>query len=382
MSQGQRAKSASDFPPSIANWIAFENKRPRIVAQEFPLLTDARITGQEQIGPYLFINTVAFTPHRVVPGIVLRYPIHLEWQPVDFTKTSAELYHGGSPSEELAALGSLLMGIRLRAGRCTRQFELLGDPLGTPTEIGDQVAPYFYPPVEYRLPWAVEGTHPLSDLQRLKLLPTISKPAAQAIVRAARLYQDALWLAESAPELTWLLLVSALETAAEQWDDEVVDDELRLQRWDPELHNCLRELPDKTQLPRISSKLRQTTGATRKFLGFAMKFIPEAPRLRPPEEWAQIPWNEASLKDALKIIYDYRSQALHNGRPFPAPMCDAPSRIDHNWEAPAERMTAKATHQRGGTWKQDDVPMYLHVFEHFARNTLLKWWDSCAQPAG
>jgi len=34
-----------------------------------------------------------------------------------------------------------------------------------------------------------------------------------ALTRAARLYQDALWMIESEPSLAWLLLVSAIETA-------------------------------------------------------------------------------------------------------------------------------------------------------------------------
>ena len=48
-------------------------------------------------------------------------------------------------------------------------------------------------------------------------LPSLGAEQAIALVRSARLYQDALWLAESEPNLSWLLLVSAIETAANLW---------------------------------------------------------------------------------------------------------------------------------------------------------------------
>jgi hypothetical protein len=37
--------------------------------------------------------------------------------------------------------------------------------------------------------------------------------------RAARLYQDALWIVESEPNLAWIMLVSTVETAAKEWSD-------------------------------------------------------------------------------------------------------------------------------------------------------------------
>jgi hypothetical protein len=109
-------KEPAPWPPSIANWLAFENNQPWIATDEFPLFTDAWITGETETGPYVFMNTVASRTKTARPGIVLRYPIYKVPDYPDFRETNAELYHGGSPQQELAALASLAMGIRLRAG--------------------------------------------------------------------------------------------------------------------------------------------------------------------------------------------------------------------------------------------------------------------------
>lgn len=366
---------SADWQPSIANWLAFKNKEPWLATDEFPLFTDAWITGQIEVGPYLFINTVAFKSNTARPGIVLRYAMHKAWEYPIFETTNSKLYHGGSPQQELAALASLAMGIRLRAGRSVRRFEPNGDPLGTPTESGDRTTPYFHLPDSHNLP-AAEGQHPLAALKVLDCLPKLSQPESCAIVRAARLYQDALWLAESEPELTWLLLVSALETAANSWQKKKGDKIARLRDSKPELYEYLNSLNDGSILATVAKQIADSLGITRKFVDFVLKFLPEPPELRPPE-WAQFKWEPIQLEEALKTIYVYRSKALHEGRPFPRPMCKAPFR-DSSWQAPAERMIGQGTSERGAVWLKEDIPMNLHLFEYIARKVLLKWWEACA----
>jgi len=369
-------ETLADWPPSIANWVAFENKEPWLATDEFPFFTDAWITGETEAGPYLFMNTVAFKPGTARPAIVLRYAMHKEFEYPDFQKTNAKLYHGGSPQQELAALASLAMGIRLRAGRSTRRFEPKSDPLGRPTELGDRTIPYLHSPDSHNLPSAAEGQHPLAALDVLNCLPKMSRTEASTIVRAARLYQDALWLAESEPELTWLLLVSALETAANEWQKKKGDKIARLQDSKPELYKYLVSLKDDSILSRVAEYIADSLGITRKFVSFVLRFLPDPPEQRPPE-WAQFKWEPDQLEKALKTIYGYRSEALHDGRPFPRPMCKAP-RLDSSWQAPAEKMIAEATSERGGVWLKDDIPMNLHLFEYIARNVLLKWWKESA----
>jgi hypothetical protein len=365
----------AEWPPSIANWLAFQINEPWLATDEFPLFTDAWITGEFEAGPYLFINTVALKSSTARPGIVLRYAMHKAWEYPNFEKTKAGLYHGGSPQQELAALASLVLGIRLRAGHSTRRFEPNSDPLGRPTELGNRPAPYFQLPDSRNLPSAADGQHPLAALQVFDSLLRLSQREACAIVRAARLYQDALWLAESEPELTWILLVSALETAANEWEKNKRDEIARLRDAKPELWDYLDSLKDSSILSKVAEYIADSLGITRQFVTFVLRFLPEPPGLRPPE-WAQFKWEPNQLKKALTTIYSYRSKALHDGRPFPPPMCNAP-RLDSSWQAPAEKMVGQATSERGGVWLQKDIPMNLHLFEYIARNVLLNWWQEC-----
>jgi len=136
-------------------------------------------------------------------------------------KTDFGSYHGGSLIDEVAALVALTLGIRVKAGPIIRTFDANDkDPRGTP------VAYYgFDPPAFQRsrvpplLPQSI-GPHCL-DFEGLRWVadsPQQNPKDEIALIRAARLYQDALWIADAEPAMAWLLLVSAIETAADRWD--------------------------------------------------------------------------------------------------------------------------------------------------------------------
>ena len=358
--------------PTIANWLAQRDGARLLGRAEFPLFTDAWLTGEISLGPYEFLNTVAGSNSKVVKlGIVLRYSMYKDREYPDLNKSDTALYHGGEPPEELAAFASMVLGIRLRAGRSIRRFEVGGDPLGHPEEIGDQSEPNFVSPRIYNLPSA-KGQHSLDELNLLTSLLTLPSSAVIALARAARLYQDALWLAESEPELTWLLLVSAVEAIANEWNKEHGDDVLRLEISKPELHKFLSDYPDKSLLNRVAHEFSDSLGITRKFVDFCMTFVGGPPSKR-PAEWAQFNWADEELRRALKLVYNYRSKALHKGIPFPAPMCSPPYK-EPTWDAPAERIFGLAIHQKGSTWLEKDLPMSLHLFEYLARSAILAWW--------
>lgn len=365
--------------PVVANWIAFNQMAGWLAASEFPLFSDAHVTGEMTLGPYSFINTVAAGNLKPIrPAIILRYAMHREWDYPDFRKTDASLYHGGTPPEELAALASMLMGIRLRAGRSVRRFEAHGDPLGRPEEIGDQTEPMFSVPRAHTIPWVAKGQHSMDTLALLASLPHLAASKVNALVRAARLYQDGLWLCESEPEFTWLLFVSAIESVANEWKRDSGSCIERLEVSKPELFAILSAHTDKSLLPLVAETFAESMGATRKFIDFCMEFSLGPPPLRPPE-WAQFPWEETNLRKALRLVYRYRSNALHDGRPFPAPMCEPPY-SEASWPAPAERMLGIGSHQRGSTWLDKDIPFNLHCFEHIARSTILAWWRAQIPP--
>jgi hypothetical protein len=148
---------------------------------------------------------------------------------------------------------------------------------------------------------------------------------ATALVRAALLYQEAVWIIENTPELSWIMLTSAIEAVADQWKTATASpiDIIRASSLGQDLESILREYGgDKGDelVQSIARKISRYIGATRKFVDFIIEFLPSEPPIRPPQN-AQHPWNAAAMKETMSKLYDYRSRALHGGHPFPAPMC-------------------------------------------------------------
>jgi hypothetical protein len=362
-------------PAIYLNWLAASNE-PLIFTLEYPLYSDAHITGETEHGPYRFLHTVPTpVPGIVQPTMVLRSDWHWSHPSPDFQETDDERYHGGSPAEEIAALASLAMGVRFRAGDSTRQFVPGGDPKGSPRAWSMRSTPVLNISKSLHrwvLPRVAEGQHPVELLKPLNILPSISPSSAISLVRSARLYQDSLWLAESEPELSWILMVSALETGALCWRPQKEEPLLKLESAKPELFEYLSSLDNPTVANRVAEAFKDSFGVTRKFLDFVLTFRPPEPVERP--KWGTIDWSNHSLKRILKKVYDYRSKALHAGKPFPAPMCEPPYR-DASWPAPSERPMGHSS-MGGGTWREEDIPLFLHTFEYITRETLLKWWNS------
>lgn len=78
------------------------------------------------IGPYRVINTSRYAtssvPNRHRPALILGVRSHYD-RPVegpDWSATDTSAYHGGMLEDEVAALLSLLLGIRLKARGATR----------------------------------------------------------------------------------------------------------------------------------------------------------------------------------------------------------------------------------------------------------------------
>jgi hypothetical protein len=215
------------------------------------------------------------------------------------------------------------------------------------------------------------GEHSLELLSPLRLLPDLPARIATGLVRSARLYQAALWISEVDANQCWISLTSAVEAAANAWDERENTPLETLQGWNPGLVNLMLKSGGEDLATKAAKKLKKISGATWKFLAFLKQFRPDTPSKRPPEFW-QLNWELSSFEAAMKKVYKYRSDALHGGTPFPAPMC-WPS--DDYGGAPAE------VPMGGGIgmhiWAKEDLPVRLHLFEYIVRHTLLNWWKSC-----
>ena len=366
---------------SQLNWNNWSQAQDPFVA-EYPLYSDAHITGEfrEGLGPYSFLN--AF-PDRAIPGtinvpIILRVEIHLpEWNPEDISGTDESLYYGGAWVDEIAALTSVALGVRIHAGTESRRFgPPFDDPYGQPLEMKNE--PVFRAQPERLILPLVVGKHSMDQLEILESIPQIDPGRYVKLIRACRSYQNALWIAESEPNLAWLLFVSALETAANDvYKNEAGSSEQLLKDLKPDLANRLIAAGGDELIREVAEDFADMFRATKKFIDFAVRFSPDPPATdqRPSAESLQINWTESGLKKIFDKVYKYRSRSLHVGIPFPDPML-RPSPTDSE-SPPPEVPLGRASSSMGGTWDHNrKVPINLHCFHYITRKALLKWWKT------
>ena len=329
----------------------------------------------------VLLNPVGFVAGQIGPAIVLRLGVHSHFgTALDFSlKGNLSRFTGATPWDEIACLLSLQHGARLVAGNVVRDFDGR-DSLGTP--YADTGPPRIYlssPSVRPMLPW-VAGWKEL----RAGLLPSIGNlrpDDALALVRSARSYRDALWVADADPQLAWLLFVSALEVIAVRVAAPSDDDaEARLRAADPEIAAALDEISTDAAA-RMAPLLAPLVKSTARFLRLFEAFPPVPPDRRPPEGFQFRPWDTAMVK-ALKAVYGWRSQALHMGIPFPPPMCHPPYFHQSDWQAPCETIPGLAAHVQLGSWTRDQMPFGLHLFERITRTTIIRWWESVSASTG
>ena len=109
----------------------------------------------------------------------------------------------------------------------------------------------------------------------LGTLPNLSVENAIVLVRAARMYQEAIWIANSTPELSWIMLVSAIETIANQWQNRIFHHLVeKLRMWRPELENILRHYGGDNAdelVQKVAKEIAPYIGATGTFRDFIIE---------------------------------------------------------------------------------------------------------------
>lgn len=372
-------------PLSQLNWLNWLNVSDSHGAPvvEYPFYSDAHITGEfrEGLGPYSFLNTVPFSdgPGIVNAAIILRAAIHLpDYHPPDKWKTDESLYHGGLWEDELAALTSVALGIRIYAGGISREFEPGQDPYGQPREWQHKPKPVVRARSNQLILPSVVGTHSMDELKILESIPQIDPERYVNLIRACRSYQNALWIVESEPNLAWLMFVSALETAANDFYETDASPDTRLRDLKPDMAKLLKKYGGDELVYQAAELVAHLFGATKKFINFTMRFMPDVPDQRPDQKWLQVKWSKTGLKKVLNKVYSYRSRSLHDGIPFPDPMLQFPYPIDKE-SSPPEVPLGSASYR--GTWLEKDIPINLHCFHYITRGVLLNWWrDTLTQP--
>jgi hypothetical protein len=365
-------------PASYLHWHELGEPTPDEIIVEYPLYSDAHILGGSvPLGPFTVLNALSFNQdNESAPAMYLRVRFtEFERGRPDMNTTSDEHYHGGSMLDEVAALLSLECAMRVFALHSeTRRFTPGGDPLGDIQQMwfGRRPPTVRRADARYMVPLAAGEHNIVTGTRLLSRYPELEARDAVALVKAARLFQEALWLVEGGPALAWLLLASAIETAAAHRKREASPVEaLRLAK--PELADRLLEKGGEDLLQEVAEMFANQTKATAKFVEFLSTFQPPLREPRPPE------WSQVTLSKKLyATIYKYRSKALHSGKPFPAPMSEAPRLFtdppfkDTVTEKPGGIASAYGT----ATWQAKDTPILLNTFVHLVRGALLKWWES------
>jgi hypothetical protein len=363
--------------PILRNWIAYKQEVPCQGHYEYELLSDVAITGDSgdtDFGPYKFMTAFKRGKEIEASSIVRIDNRLLNNQTPCLDKTNVEYYHGGGLVDEIAAFVSLMLGIRVKAGRMIREFRSSDDRFGHPVGWDKiQTIPEIKPLYgHYKLPAVIHEPN-IVLFEPFKSLPQLSEDNVIFLIKAARLYQNALWIAETDPSLAWIMFVSALETAAEQWRKNQEPPSTRLMAAKPGLYDYLISLNIPDIVDKVATHITDSLGVAQKFSDFVVNFFPNPPESRPPLAF-QCSWDKVEIQKMMKIIYNYRSEALHDGTPFPWPMCEAPIRLPE-FLAPAEKPPGLGAFARNGTWLIKDTPMLLNTFEYITRKCLLAWWS-------
>jgi hypothetical protein len=291
MSEPEPKKRPLIGTASYDNWRAFDAGEPLLPESEHLIYTDARLTGElaTGLGPYALLNLTPTpeTPRRARPAFVLRGSLHAVFDLPDFGKAEQSRYQGGWMLDEIAALASLKCGVRLRVGGQTRRFEKGGDPKGVPVDWSFLAEPSLNTTNRRVVLPSVTGEHSIMGAEEMVSFPMLDPEEAIVLVRAARLYQDALWLSESEPNLSWLMLVSAVETVANLWrsSNDAPFDKLVASR--PGFVEFLQKTGIDGLAEHVAKEFANSLGVTKKFLDFLLEHLPDAPERRPPE-WAQV----------------------------------------------------------------------------------------------
>ena len=377
-SKSKKAGKVGSGPAGYQEWLAANQGGEPLAMYEVQFYSDAHLIGACKpiercpfvvlnAFPYLAIGTLAHV-------LTLRVCFYTQQRMPKWDKTDVTRYYGGRIEDEVAALMSLLLGVRLQAGGVTREFnhqDALGVPRGD-TQVPASPLPTLHHHGRWRIPAARQQrnlgdyVHPLFDTY-----PSLTPSEAIALVRAARLYQRALWVSETTPELAWLHLVAAIEVLAVHEHCDTVDDAQLLAEVIPDLHETLNIHGGKALIDACAPLLSPMLESTKRFVGFLKAFGPlESPPARPKGAINIIAWELTELEVQYKRIYNCRSRALHSGEPFPAPM------NEHAGDGPdyGETIHGSAQYTQDAVWLKRDVPMRLHVFEYVTRSALLLWW--------
>lgn len=379
MNELEAAQTPLLGPFGWANWHAHAAGDPELHMLEYVLYSDSSFLGEsvDAPGPYRVVNMLSSLGRagNLEPQLALQVSVHVNPQTSttpDVNRNTPGSFHGGWIDDELAAIMSVVLNTRIQSGGIWRSFNLFAneDPRGRPQAF------FFDPPVlpdpsnEWRkeiIPNAARTEVAIDPIsQAIDRYAALSAVRAVAFVRACRQFQRALWVSESDADLSWLFLVSSLESlaAATEFGDDPSPTTLLAATW-PEMTDALSQL-ETDDRETIAELVAPLSKSTLKFITLVERFAPNPPLNRSE---GQIDWGQ--LVPLVKKVYNHRSKALHDGIPMPSPMTEPPF-IDDEGRA-FECPLGLSTHSYDAHWPAVQMPMLLWTFAHVARGVILNW---------
>lgn len=221
----------------------------------------------------------------------------------------------------------------------------------------------------------IEGQSNLAELLPwMELVRNLREEVHLPFVLAARLYQQALTQIQSAPDLAYLNLVSAIEALANRQKISMPS----IADYDQTLAALLDRVEDQELRNQLGERLLERLNEGKISLRF-VRFIQDhvegsfwEEQSRPPEakdetdpeklrNWGLVVPDD--LAEFMKRVYDQRSKALHEGRPFPL------------WALYSSRdeelPRGLGISSGGGFWTKEDFIPSLTFMERLVRHVLI-----------
>jgi hypothetical protein len=257
-------------------------------------------------------------------------------------------YHSLSLPEEIAALAAVRLRCRFQVRRAVKMDDAPMVSFGQESLID---------------PSLVSGDRNLGRLETwLENVSRLPEHLHQRFILAVRLYNEAVRIIEESPDLSYLSLVSAIETLA--FDYEIERPSLSEYRKD--LASLLEGVgDDKLRGQLAEAFMKDQHFIKRRFKKFVLDYTPRLfweSQSRPALGRVA----EEDLGRLLGLIYDQRSGTLHEGRSFPPNVFHPPIRgAEIDW--------SESTTYGGRVWQRKEYIPNPHFFEGLVRSVLLAY---------
>ncbi|MEI7191467.1 hypothetical protein WCT98_07490 [Pectobacterium brasiliense] len=369
--------SSINLPWSLDNWKKSTNESFFLMEEHQFYAQNLFFLKKFTIGPYQFFFDSTAKGDSVQTLITVRVKFYSVNQ--EKKEEYETLHFNANIGDEIAGLLSLSLGVKIFYAGISRTISPLyekykfshDDPYGVP-----KIPNKFNPPplsITESLPVLPSLNKDIYGNESIKRLDNLIKASAiqyKGFIRAACLYRDALEMVDYDPNLSWVLMVSAVETAAVLEKNQNSSAIETFELGSPELFSLLKSNNNENLLDDAALLIAPTLKATEKFINFCIKYFPVQPTHRAKDDNLRIDWRPENMKKILSVIYNYRSSYLHSGKRFPSIMSSSPIGDE---EMPS---IVREKDYLNRIWKRKEVPINLHIFNYMVQNMLMNWCGS------